>query len=300
MGFIINPYSFVPLGPVAITDNKAASKSITTGSSNLIKISDTNGNFNFTELTPFTVSFWVRAGWSSSLNTNIHFFHSNQTGSTGTRNEMFRIYYNESNNRLYAEFGHNNSNYRQNFWLFHSPSGNYNTARVAAGLHTGSGTGNSSTYWSANNRGNVGDDNFTMITLALSGTDSAASAHMTAYWNAASLGVGFYVGGRNVGNPAMDGDQDRQIAIGSNVANEGKSGNSANTVYNDLTIWNKQLSATEVSELYNGGTRLDATTHSCASNLKGYYTFEASNGNDSSGNNAPAFTVSGDSSIISI
>ena len=46
-------------------------------------------------------------------------------------------------------------------------------------------------------------------------------------------------------------------------------------------------------ELYNSGTRMDATTHSAASNLKGYYTFEDSNGNDSSGQSAGNFTISG-------
>lgn len=272
-------------------DTKAVSKSITTGEENSIFMESSEGSvFNFTETTAWTISFWVRAGWVSNLNTNIHFFHLNEVGSTGTRNEMFRIYYNESNNRLYYEFGHNNSNYRRNFWLFHSNSGNYATAYSAAGLGT--------TYWSASNRGNVGEDNFTMITMAFSSTDSGASAHATAYWNASTLGIGYYASGDNKGDPAMDASQDRQVAIGMNVANLLKSGNSAATVYNDLTVWDKQLSADEVSELYNGGTRMDATTHTSAANLKAYYTFESGEGDDTSGQSAPQFAVNGDSSII--
>ena len=37
-----------------------------------------------------------------------------------------------------------------------------------------------------------------------------------------------------------------------------------------------------------------------ASNLRGYYTFEASDGADTSGTNGPTFTVNGDSSIVSV
>ena len=52
--------------------------------------------------------------------------------------------------------------------------------------------------------------------------------------------------------------------------------------------------------MYNSGTPIDATTLSSAGNLRGYYTFEASDGADSSGTSGPTFTVSGDSSIISV
>jgi hypothetical protein len=44
----------------------------------------------------------------------------------------------------------------------------------------------------------------------------------------------------------------------------------------DVTYWDKELSAAEVSELYNSGTPLDANTHSAASNLRFYARF----GND--------------------
>jgi len=288
----------------SFSDTKAVSKSITTGEANMIQIASTGTSspWNVTGTTAHTISFWVKAGWAANLNTNIHFFHSNQEDSTGTRNQQVRIFYNESNNRLYIERGQNNSNYVQQFWLFHANSGNYGTARAAANLYTSaSGTGNSSTYWSATNRGNVGDDDFTMITFTMSGTNSSAPAHLKCYWNASTLGTGFYASGRTVGNGGnMSASTSREVAIGMNTANNLKSGNSAATLYNDLTIWNKALSASEVSELYGGGTRIDATGHSAASNLKGYYTFEAGNGNDSSGESSGNFSVNGDSAIATI
>ena len=287
----------------SFSDAKAVSKSITTGEANMIQIGSTGSSsiWNVTGSTAHTISFWVKAGWASNLNTNIHLFHSNQEDSTGTRNEQVRIYYNESNNRLYIERGNNNSNYHQQFWLFHANSGNYGTARAAANLYTSaSGTGNSTTYWSATNRGNVGDDDFTMITFTMNGVNSMHPNYLKCYWNASTLGTGYYTSGRTVGSPSMDASQSREVAIGMNTANNLKSGNSAATLYNDLTVWNKALSASEVSELYGGGTRIDATSHSAASNLKGYYTFEAGNGNDSSGESSGNFSVNGDSSIFDL
>tara|TARA_R100000742_G_C4263288_1_gene81138 strand:+ start:63 stop:1118 length:1056 start_codon:yes stop_codon:yes gene_type:complete len=279
----------------SFSDAKGVSKSITTGEANFIQIGSTGSSspWNVTGTTAHTISFWVKAGWNSSLNTNIHLFHSNQEDSTGTRNDQVRIYYNESNNRLYIERGENNSNYHQQFWLFHANYGTYATAYAAAGLNA--------SYWSASNRGNTGDDDFTMITFTMSGTSSAAPDHLKCYWNASTLGTGYYASGRTVGTGgSMDASQSREVSIGMNTANNLKSGNNAATVYNDLTIWNKMLSDSEVSELYNNGTRLDATTHSAASNLKGYYTFEAGNGNDSSGESSGNFTIAGDSAIFDI
>ena len=278
----------------SFTDTKAVSKSITTGEANMIQIGSTGSSsiWNVTGSTAHTISFWVKAGWSSSLNTNIHFFHSNQEDSTGTRNEQVRIYYREDNNRLVIERGNNNSNYHMQFWLFHSNSGNYATAYAAAGL--------GASYWSATNRGNTGDDDFTMITFTMNGVNSMHPNYLKCYWNASTLGTGFYTNGYTKGSPSMDASQSREVAIGMNTANNLKSGNSAATLYNDLTVWNKALSASEVSELYNSGTRMDATTHSAADNLKGYYTFEAGNGNDGSGQSAGNFSVNGDSAVTTI
>jgi hypothetical protein len=39
----------------------------------------------------------------------------------------------------------------------------------------------------------------------------------------------------------------------------------------EITVWDKELSDAEVTELYNGGTVINATTHSAAANLVSYY-----------------------------
>ena len=272
------------------TDNKAVSKSITTGSGNAISVASTT-HFNFTESDAFSIGFWIRVGWNNSLNTNIHFFAMND-GSSTARNEQIRIFYNESNNRLEFRIGSDSSNRSLQFWALHS---NLTQTGLA-----GSAT---SQYWSSAttaNRGNVNGDNFTHIMITKGTGTTLAASNVEAYWNGNKFNSAFYASGNNFGTVSMNDASARRIALGSNAHNLDKSGNNNATVYNDLTIYNKQLSDSEVTDLYNSGTPIDATTLSSAANLIGYYTFESSDGTDSSGTEGPTFTVNGDSSIVSV
>ena len=274
----------------SFADSYAASKSITTGLGQTIRIADSNGKFNFTHSDAYSISFWVKAGWSSSLNSNIHLFTSSVDPYVSYGN-LIRIYYNESNNRIYFQYSSNNpTRYSQNFWLMHSNGGQYAAAYQASGL--------GSSYWSASNRGNVGDDDFTLLTICKSATNNAGGNYTKLYWNGTDMGLGFYANGNSNGSPNMT-TADRQITLGSNSWTYAKSGNSAETQFNDLSWWNKQLSASEVAEIYNNGTRMDLTTHSAATNLKGYYKFE-NNGVDSSGNSGNPFVFSGNSNLEAI
>lgn len=273
---------------------KAVSKTISTGSSNAITFTDTDDTFNFTSSSAWTISFWVKAGWNSSLNTNIHFIIGQKTNATYQLSDMVKILYNESNNRLECRYGNKTTSsdtwYKNAAWLFHSNSGVYAAGYAAAGL--------GATYWSASNRGNVNSDNYTLITVTKSTTDSPDA--MTLYWNANSCGTSAVDTTSGTGSPAMSSTNDRLWSIGSNgvhgASNDQiKTGNSTATVYNDVTIWNKQLSASEVSELYNSGTVMNAETHSASSNLIGYWKFEG-NGNATTSNDN--FTISGGSAIV--
>ena len=274
----------------SFADSFAVAKSITTGTAQAVYIADSDGHFNFTHNQAYTISFWIKPGWNSSLNTNVHLFSSTTAGTTDSSANMIRIFYHESLNRLYFEYRSASNAKKSNFYLFHSNSGNHAAAYAAAGL--------GSTYWSASNRGNVGNDNFTMITVTKGTSNNAAASNAQVYWNGTSLGTGHYANGTGQGTPNMS-SADRQIALGSNTWTYAKSGNSVETQYNDFTVWNKKLSASEVSELYNNGARLDATTHSAAANLQMYYKLE-NNGNDTSGNSAPAFAVNGNSNFESV
>ena len=274
----------------SFSDSYAVANSISTGTGQAVYIENGQGLMNYIHSDAYTISFWVKAGWNSSLNTNIHLFSSTTSGSTDSSSNMIRIYYHESLNRLYFEYRSASNAKKSNFWLFHSTSGRYNTAYQAANL--------GSSYWSNTNRGNTGDNDFTMITLTKGTSNNASPSNATMYWNASTLGDGQYTSGTGQGTPNMEA-VNRQVALGSNTWTYAKSGNNVETQYNDLTIWNKKLSASEVSELYNGGTRLDATQHSAVEDLNGYYKFE-NNGLDSSGNENPSFSVTGNSNYESI
>ncbi len=285
----------------AFTDNQAVEKSLTTGESNAITFTDASDTFNFTGEDTWTISLWIKVGWSSSLNTNIHFIIGQKTSASFQLEDMIKILYNESTNRIECRYGNKTASaqwYNQAGWLFHANSGAFAAGFAAAGLGT--------TFWSASNRGFVGDDNFTMITITNDGGNTASSLRL--YWNANGAGQGAVLTNNNSGNRSsipISTTDDRLWSIGSNGVHSGQAGsgqqrlagNSTATQYNDLTIWNKQLSDSEVTELYNSGTRLDAETHSAESNLVGYWKFE---GNGNATRSSHNFTVSGDSQLVTI
>ena len=281
---LINPFISFPSG---FTNIKAVAKSITTGTAQAIYVTDSNASgVEWDDDDDFSISFWVKPGWDASLNTNIHLFSSSDVGG-GVNSDTFRIWYDESLNRLNVQWRSGGTDRRHNFWLFHSNSGKYAPAYAAAGL--------GASYWSSANRGYVGDDDFTMITFCKGTSNSAADTNIDMYWNGTTLGTSHYTTGNNHGTPAMV-NNDKQIFLGSNSWSPyAKSGNSAETLFDGLTMWNSKLTATEVTELWNGGTPIDATTHSNATELKGYWEFEV----DGSATVGEDMTINGNSNIES-
>ena len=275
----------------SFSDSYAVSKSITTGVGQTIRIADSDGKFNFDQDDAYSFSFWVKAGWNSSLNTNIHLFAANSNQASSYQ-DMIRVYYREDNNRLYFQYASASPTaYKQAAWLFQANSGNYAAAYAAAGL--------GSTYWSSSNRGNVSDDDYTLLTFVKGESNSAGTGNVMAYWNGTALGLGLYGTSGNSSGTVNQTGADRQIALGSNVWSYAKSGNAAETQFNDFAFWNKKLSASEVAAIYNNGARTDLTQHSASGNLKGYYKFE-NNGNDSSASSGNPFVISGNSNIASV
>jgi hypothetical protein len=275
---------------------KAVSKTISGGTSNAITFTDTDDTFNFTESEAWTISFWIKAGWSNILNTNIHFIIGHKSGTSYQIEDGIKVLYNESNNRIQVRYGNkttsSNTWYKDASWLFHSNSGAYAAGYAAAGL--------GGTYWSASNRGNVNSDNYTLITITKAATNIASSLKL--YWNANAAGaapIQANAGTANISSIPMSATDDRLWSLGSRgvygSVDQDKAGNSSATLYNDVTMWNKELSSSEVTSLYNSGTVMDATTHSASSNLVGYWKFEG-NGNATVSNDN--FTIAGGSAIV--
>ena len=192
----------------SFANTQAVSRSLTDGTAESVYLADSNASgIEFDQDDAFSVSFWIKPGWDSSHNGNIHLFSSTDVGG-GVNSDTFRMWY-------------------------------------------------------------------------------------ALYWNGTSCGTGFYASGNNAGTPAM-GNNDKQVFLGSSSWTPYTSvGNNSETKYDGLTMWNKKLTATEVAELYNSGTPMDATSHSAATNLKGYWEFEV-DGTATVGEN---MTVNGNSNI---
>tara|TARA_R110002167_G_scaffold104647_1_gene269742 strand:- start:2439 stop:3506 length:1068 start_codon:yes stop_codon:yes gene_type:complete len=270
----------------AFVDAKAVRKSLGQGTANAIYLVDSSDLLNFTESDAFSISFWVKAGWSNSLNTNIHFVIGLRNNANSQAENLIKVFYDESINRIRVRFGNKTNSgtaytwYSEAQWLFHSNSGAYAAGYAAAGL--------GSTYWSASNRGYVGANDYTMITVTKTASNTNANS-LKLYWNANAAGVAPIQTNNSSGNKStnpMSSTEDRLWSVGSNGKygsnDQKKVGNSTATRYNDLTIWDKELTASEVTSLYNSGSPMNATTHSASSNLEAYWQWEG-NGNGTVG-----------------
>lgn len=240
----------------------------------------------------FTINFWVKAGWTSALNTQGRYqFLFSWAGNavhpsyySNVYNECFRIFYDESNNRLYvgvlADDASNNPKYAQNFWFFH----NSGQIQTAAGL--------GSTYWSSTNRGNRNDNDFTMITVTWNGSASRTNCKLK--WNGTDCGDSYYSGGQNSGTPANDTAIARGIALlgaaysqnnatygGTFDAKAGYLGGNGNTYIDEVSIWDSVLSSTEISNLYNSGAGGSISTSEQPEGLIAYWNFNSTSQNAS-------------------
>ena len=252
-------------------------------------LADSNGDFKFTDDSALSISFWIKAGWDASDGGSVILFDMQDTGATASHTDQFLIYHYEPHNRLYFRFSSGSSNYRRNFWHFHDDGGLYDAA------HTASGGPNP---WNSAARGNVGNDNYTMITITKTTANSSDHPDLTLYWNATDCGEGFYRGGSGggTGTANLGSSTDKAISLGGSVHNGDGAATAAENKFMNLTIWNKELSSSEVSELYNSGAPLHVGTHSAyADSCVGWWSFQ----DDGTGHIAgtESFVISGDSNI---
>ena len=291
----------------AWANDYSVAKSITIGASNYIRATiPADSPINFIQTDAFTISFWIKAGWDSSLNNSVFPFMMGPTDASTNWDNQIRIRYKENQNRLLFRMLNNPGagNYDiTGEWLFHSNSGTYAAGYAAAGLGT--------TYWSAANRGYVGDDDFTMITIVK--TTSIAGSAVKLYWNATDAGAPPITGDTSAASMGMVSNEEREIAIGSNTQPwsatlpYGRAGDSTETQYNNFAIWDVALDAEAISSSFNSGTPIDLTSNSGnygnSADLQLYYGFEnngtADTDADLSGTDYD-ITVAGDSNFESL
>ena len=79
------------------TDDNAVAKSVTTGTANAVYITDSDGDYTYDQADAFTISFWIKPGWTTALNTNTHLLASSDVAGGGANADSFRLYYYEIN-----------------------------------------------------------------------------------------------------------------------------------------------------------------------------------------------------------
>ena len=256
----------------------------------------------------WSVNFWIKPNWSVQgtnqlknqgryvmlLGTGANAVHPNYN--SNVYNNIFRIYWDALQNRItlgfLADDSSGNPKYKQNQWFLHN-SGNMQTA-------TGLGTSSTSTnWWSATNRGNVNDNNFSMLTFRYTG-GSWSSTNPRMYWNGVYCGSSLTP--QSSGTPVMNSTSARGIAfVGSPYANHGQSagtftqgagyfgGNAGTTIIDRVSFFRTALSTSDMSGLYNSGQPNGIPTGD--SDLIAYYSFNTNTENQSITDSRPVFPV---------
>lgn len=252
-------------------------KSLSHGPANVtdaVIAASTSSDFNLIQTDAWSVSFWVKVGWGTSTGSSFHFVASD---GGSVHNNMWRVYFNNGNNRLYIGWRSATNQKTNNFVYFHNPG--TNEAAYISGL----GTSWPSDKWSSSNRGYTTSDGFNLITITKGTGVSASRANVNMYWNSKNLGTLFYANGSNTGTISMDSNTGRDWAIGNNSWNlNGQQGNGVASLYDEVSLWDKELSQSEVAEIWGGtdsvgatnGSPINLQTSSMSSNLIGYWRFE--------------------------
>jgi len=236
-----------------------------------------------THSSTFTMNIWLKVGWTAALNSQgRHQFlwgvsanAANPNYSTNVYNNNWRLYYDEHLNRLNISFlglqSNGSNSYKQNFWWLHK------TGAGNAAQQTGLG----STYWSNTNRGDVNDNDFSMLTITYNG--SMSTSNVKCYWNGNNIGAAYYSSGQNSGTPVADTDQVRLQALlgtaygpnnvltGTGDQTAGYFGGNGNTYIDQYSLWDSALSATAVANLFNEGAGGSISTTEQPEGLIVYY-----------------------------
>jgi hypothetical protein len=189
-------------------------------------------------------------------------------------------------NQLVFNFGNTNANGNNRIFMTYSASLNRMILRVRTNsvnfdrqfpLHDNSsatGISNSTSGWSSTSRGSVNSDNFCMLTMTYDASQTNAANAFKFYWNASECTTQ-----SNANSGTRTGITSIRGRIGENLNATDSAGN-ATLDFDEFKIYNKVLTSSEVSTLYNSGTIADSS-ETVSSGLITEWTFDNNNANDS-------------------
>lgn len=229
------------------------------------KVGNTPFDINTTQDLSF--NFWVRIKSTSKNNETLWNFGS--TNANGN-NRIFMQYV-ASSNRLLCRVRTNSVNFDRQFALHDNSSA--------------TGISNSGTGWTTTQRGNVGDNEFSMITLTYDASQTNASNAFKLYWNTSEL-----TSQASNSNGTRSARRADYFRFCENIHTTNSAGN-ANIDLDEFKIFTDVLSSSEITTLWNGGSPADSTqTHS--SNLLTEWTFD---GGENDSNDLYSSTIVGGS-----
>jgi len=212
--------------------------------------------FSISSSQDLTVSMWVRPQNTSTQNhMMINFGNTNANGN----NRMF-ISYTANVNRILTRYRSNSVNFDVQ-WALHDNS-------------TATGISSSTPAWSANNRGNTNSDGWIMLTMTYDASQGSGSNAFDLYWNTTAFTS--QATSASGTRTTMDATK---LRIGENLHLTDSGGN-AYMDFDEIKIYNRVLSASEISTLYNSGTIADSS-QTVSSGLITEWTFDGGNANDS-------------------
>ena len=224
------------------------------GTSDYINCTTSTSPFDINTTQDLSFSMWVRHTGTKANQLLFNFGNTNANGN----NRIF-VTYSHSLNRLIFRIRTNSVNFDKHFALHDNTS--------ATGLS------NSSSGWSSTSRGNVNSDNFCMLTFTYDASQSTAASAFKMYWNNTEC-----TSTANSNNGTRTAITSIRGRIGENLQATNSAGN-ATLDYDEIKIYNKVLSQSEVTTLYNSGAIIDSSALS--SGLITEWTFENNNANDS-------------------
>ena len=202
-------------------------------------------------------SFWFRIDRTSK--DNLLFFDLYPQGTSSNANRFF-LNYSANLNRFIGRYRSSSSNFDRQ-WALHDNSS-------ATGV-TNSGTGLCTAQ-----RGNVNSDNFCHIVLTYDASQSTGAAAFKCYWNGTELTTT-----ATSNNGSRSAFNFTEITWG----NDYNSGTGDASGYDEMRIYSKVLSSSEITSIYNSGTPEFSSSDGVTSSLIFEDRAEASTPVDSQG-----------------
>lgn len=225
------------------------------GTGDYIDCTTSTAPFNINTTQDLSFSLWVRNTGSKQNQLLFNFGNTNANGN----NRIF-VTYSANLNRLIFRYRSNSTNFDRQ-WALHDNS-------------SATGISSSANGWSSTSRGNVNSDNFCLLTFTYDASQSTSGSAMNMYWNTSQLTT--QSAANNGTRTAMSATKGR---IGENIHLTNSAGN-ATLDYDEIKIFNKVLSSSEVTSLYNSGTIADST-QTVSSGLITEWTFDDNTVDDS-------------------